>query len=74
MLKFLKLVSKAVLSMKKKTQVYLRNFAQESFSILGRKNKFSSKEGRRVRFFFSVSNLMNEVLINIMALINEERD
>ena len=37
-------------------------------------NKFSSREGTGVRFFSSVSNLMNEVLINIMALINGERD
>lgn len=47
--------------------------AKEGFPIPGKITN-SQAERDRGEIFSSVSNLMNEVLINIMALINGERD
>lgn len=55
------------------SQSTVASSAKEGFPILGRITN-SQAERDKGEIFPSVSNLMNEVLINIMALINGERD
>lgn len=55
-------------------QSTVTSWAKERFPFLGAIANPQAEKGYRGEIFFSVSNLMNEVLINIMALINGERD
>lgn len=54
--------------------IYVVSTARKKFLCLGIITNLQHRKPRGEIFFSSVTNLMNEVLINIMALINGERD